>query len=66
MCHHFVSETQVESFSFNCTWGSIFRKLDLRENNDNYTAGRPVTDYRHLTRVDIDMKIFGILDVVSC
>ncbi|RVE59817.1 hypothetical protein OJAV_G00192320 [Oryzias javanicus] len=56
-------ETQVKKSSLKCSWESILKELDLRENNDRYTVGRPVKDHRHRTKVYIEMKIFAILDV---
>uniref|UniRef100_A0A3B3HN86 Uncharacterized protein n=1 Tax=Oryzias latipes TaxID=8090 RepID=A0A3B3HN86_ORYLA len=58
-----TSETQVGAFVFECSWESILKKFDLRENNVKYTMGRPVKDHHHVTLVYMEMDIFVILDV---
>uniref|UniRef100_A0A3B3H6I2 Uncharacterized protein n=1 Tax=Oryzias latipes TaxID=8090 RepID=A0A3B3H6I2_ORYLA len=58
-----IRKSEVEESSFECSWQAILKKLDLRENNDKYTVGRPVKDHRRWTWVYIEMKIFAIIDV---
>ncbi|RVE59820.1 hypothetical protein OJAV_G00192350 [Oryzias javanicus] len=48
--------------SYACSYEAIFNELGLSLNK-KYVIGRPVIDYRHLTWVFIEMRIYAILDV---
>ncbi|RVE59818.1 hypothetical protein OJAV_G00192330 [Oryzias javanicus] len=60
--HEAAQQTQVDA-SHECSYQSVLNELNFKENNDMYITSRPVLDYRHLTWVFIEMRIYAILDV---
>ncbi|XP_012720807.3 5-hydroxytryptamine receptor 3A [Fundulus heteroclitus] len=46
-----------------CSSYAVLKHLNLTENSDKYTLGRPVKNLNHLTWVLLEMKIYAILDV---
>lgn len=59
-----ISEHEVHSPE-ECSTRAVLNHLNLTQDSDKYTVGRPVKHQSHLTWVLLDMRIYAILDVVS-
>ncbi|XP_027886118.1 5-hydroxytryptamine receptor 3E-like [Xiphophorus couchianus] len=46
-----------------CSTRAVLNHLNLTQDSDKYTVGRPVKHQSHLTWVLLDMRIYAILDV---
>ncbi|XP_043958299.1 5-hydroxytryptamine receptor 3A-like [Gambusia affinis] len=46
-----------------CSTQAVLNHLNLTQDSNKYTVGRPVKHQRHLTWVLLDMRIYAILDV---
>uniref|UniRef100_A0A3B3BM35 5-hydroxytryptamine receptor 3A-like n=2 Tax=Oryzias melastigma TaxID=30732 RepID=A0A3B3BM35_ORYME len=60
--HETAQDVKVDA-SYECSYQSVLNMLHFKGNNDKYITSRPVLDYRHLTWIFIEMRIYAILDV---
>lgn len=49
----------------NCSYQDVLNHLQLTENKNLFTLARPVKNHTQPTEVDLDMRLYAILDVVS-
>lgn len=65
MCLAIILESEL-SISEGCSFQDVLKHLNLTKADEKFTVSRPVRDHRNLTWVLLEMKIYAILDVVSC
>lgn len=49
----------------NCSYQDVLNHLNLTKNNEMFSMTRPVKNYKHPTRVYLEVLLYAILDVVS-
>lgn len=63
LCVLLDNEVEVEKL---CNFQAIVQHLDLSKDSIKYTVSRPIINNSHHTDVVLDMKLYAILDMVSC
>ncbi|KAM9336930.1 5-hydroxytryptamine receptor 3A-like [Symphorus nematophorus] len=49
----------------NCSYQDVLNHLNITKNNELYSMTRPVKNYKHPTRVYLEVLLYAILDVVE-
>lgn len=60
-----ISDKKVEIDEL-CIFLAVANHLNLTKDNNKYTMSRPVRHHTHPLTVVLEMKIYAILDMVSC
>lgn len=65
LCVLLDNEVEVEVEKL-CNFQAIVQHLALSKDSIKYTVSRPILNNSHHTDVVLDMKLYAILDMVSC
>ncbi|XP_050922509.1 5-hydroxytryptamine receptor 3A-like [Lates calcarifer] len=49
----------------NCSYHAVLKHLDLTNNKELYTLTRPVNNYTSATSVNLDVRLYAILEIVK-
>lgn len=65
MCLNIISDKNAEMDEL-CIFLAVANHLNLTKDNNKYTMSRPVRHHTRALEVVLEMKIYAILDMVSC